>query len=141
MSFLLTNPIIGRKRPQQILIHWHLKQYWRSMSFLCLQVSPTINFFYTSNMVRPDYAWFVVIRVLWFRQKNHSANKLTRILNDECKFDEYVHLYCLQILYERKLRVLNCHAPIEIAMCLGFLEISENNFGSDENDLWSYIEG
>jgi len=43
------------------------------------------------------------IRVLWFRQKNRSASELTRILNDECKFHEYVHLHCLQILYEQKI--------------------------------------
>jgi len=51
-------------------------------------------------MLALDYARFVVIRVLWFRQKNRSASELTRILNDECKFDEYVYLHCLQILYE-----------------------------------------
>jgi len=47
-----------------------------------------------------------------FGQKNRSASELTRILNDECEFDEYVYLHCLQILYilyNRKLRVLNCH--------------------------------
>jgi len=32
--------------------------------------------------------------------KNRSTSELTQILNDECKFDEYVHLHCLQILYE-----------------------------------------
>jgi len=31
---------------------------------------------------------------------SEKKNELTRILNDECKFDEYVHLHCLQILYE-----------------------------------------
>jgi len=33
------------------------------------------------------------------KKKNRFASELTRILN-EYKFDEYVHLHCLQILYE-----------------------------------------
>jgi len=48
----------------------------------------------SSIMLALDYAQFVIIRVLRFH------HELTRILNDECKFDEYVHLHCLQILYE-----------------------------------------
>jgi len=32
--------------------------------------------------------------------ENRSASELTRILNEECKFDEYVHLHCLQIWIE-----------------------------------------
>jgi len=51
-------------------------------------------------MLALDYARFVVIRVLRFRQKNRFASELTRILNDECKFDKYVYLHRLQILYE-----------------------------------------
>jgi len=47
--------------------------------------------------VRPHYAWFAFLS-----SKKSLANwhQLTRILNDECKFDEYVHLHCLPILYE-----------------------------------------
>jgi len=52
------------------------------------------GFFYTNGAAR-----LCAIRG-GFRQKNRSASELTRILNDECKFDEYVHLRCLQILYE-----------------------------------------
>jgi len=58
-----------------------------------------------------DYARFVVIRVFWFRQKKPS--ELTRILNDECKF-EYVHLHCLQILYELKIASFE---PFPITKC------------------------
>jgi len=48
ISFLLTKyPIMGRKRPQQILILRHSEQYWRSTSSLCLQVSSTITFLHT----------------------------------------------------------------------------------------------
>jgi len=34
-------------------------------------------------------------------------SELTRILNDECKFDEYVHLHVCKSYMNRKLRVLN----------------------------------
>jgi len=48
-------------------------------------------------MMRPDYTRFVVIRVIFVKK---PASELTQILIDECIFNEYVHLHCLQILYE-----------------------------------------
>jgi len=48
-------------------------------------------------MLTLDYARLCAIRG---DSRPCSASELTRILNDECKFDEYVHLHCLQILYE-----------------------------------------
>jgi len=50
--------------------------------------------------VRSHYARFVVIRVLFIKKSLANWHQLTRILNDECKFDEYVHLHCLPSLYE-----------------------------------------
>jgi len=49
------------------------------------------------QMMPKGAATLCAIRVLFVKK---IASELTRILNDECKCDEYVHLHCLPILYE-----------------------------------------
>jgi len=50
--------------------------------------------------VRPDYARFVVIRVLFVKKIASELTPIDTNIKRRVKFDEYVHLHCLQILYE-----------------------------------------
>jgi len=59
----------------------------------------------TSLRMRSDYARLTVQNASGFfdETKGRESPRIDTNINDECKFDEYVHLHCLQILYKQKI--------------------------------------